>query len=199
MIVDVIQIGAHVGKGDRVFSEVEQGRIQSGIFLEPIPELFQELQRNYAPYSGDFRFMNIALHPSEKEANLEYVADIKGLPLWSCAIGSMVPDIKQKHTHMIEEECGNTPKFKKITVACITFEALLQEHNVEKVRELHIDTEGMDKVILMSFPFERLKPHKIVFEFVHLSEADRYEALSRLLELGYLVRQDDIDYIAELK
>lgn len=198
MIADVIQIGAHVGKGDRVFAEVERGRIQSGILLEPIPELFEELQVNYAGLGKDLRFVNAALHPTNKEAELEYVADIQGLPEWSCAIGSMMQDTRDKHAHMIEEECGRTPEFVKIKVPCVTFEAILDSHHVQEVGELHIDTEGMDKEILLSFPFERFLPRKIVFEFVHLKPSDRQEAVSVLLGLGYHLRQDDIDYIAEL-
>ncbi len=197
MIVDVIQVGAHVGKGDRVFAEVEHGRIQSGIFLEPIPELFEELQINYQAHKGDFRFVNAALHPTRKEAELEYVADIRGLPMWSCAIGSMVEDTKRKHANMIEEACGRAPEFVKIKVPCVTFDEILDRHDVQEVSELHIDTEGMDKEVLVSFPFERFLPRKVVFEFVHLKQDDLQEALSLLLGLGYHLRQDDIDYVAE--
>lgn len=197
MIVDVIQIGAHVGKGDRVFAEVERGSFQSGILLEPIPALFTELQANYASQVGDFRFVNAALHPTRQTAELEYVADISGLPLWSCAIGSMVAETKHKHADMIEAECGRVPEFVKITVPCVTFETLLDAHQVEAVGELHIDTEGMDKEILVSFPFERFLPCKVVFEFVHLSPADRQAAVTMLLSLGYRLRESDIDYIAE--
>ena len=198
MIVDVIQIGAHVGKGDKVFAEVERGRIRSGILLEPIPALFQELQANYAGVGGDFRLVNAALHPTRKEAMLEYVADIRGLPIWSCAIGSMVPSVKHKHIRMICEECGRTPTFVEITVPCVTFEELLHDYEVEAVHELHIDTEGMDKEILVSFPFDRFRPAKVVFEFAHLELSDREEAVSLLHGLGYRLRKDDIDYIAEL-
>ena len=198
MRVDVIQIGAHVGKGDKVFAEVQRGRIRSGILLEPIPALFEELQANYAGVGGDFRLVNAAIHPTLKEARLEYVADIRGLPLWSCAIGSMVPSVKHKHIRMIHEECGRIPTFVEITVPCVTFEELLRDHDVEAVVELHIDTEGMDKEILVSFPFDRLRPAKVVFEFAHLEPSDREEAVSLLLGLGYRLRSDDIDYIAEL-
>lgn len=197
MIVDVIQIGAHVGKGDRVFAEVERGHLKSGILLEPIPEIFEELQANYAHLDGDFRFVNAALHPTCKEAELEYVANIEGLPLWSCAIGSMVPSVKRKHMDMIEEVCGRTPAFVKITVPCVTFEDLLRDYHVKAVRELHIDTEGMDKEILVSFPFERFLPRKIVFEFSHLASSEQQEAISVLHRYGYRLHQDDIDYIAE--
>ena len=197
MIADVIQIGAHVGQGDRVFTEVEQGRIQSGILLEPIPKLFEELQANYANKKGDFHFLNVALHPTHKEAELEYVSDISGFPIWSCAIGSMVPEIRDKHASMIEEECGRAPEFVKIKVPCVTFDEILDNHRVEEVGELHIDTEGMDKEILASFPFERFLPRKIVFEFAHLKPKEEQEAVSMLLGLGYRLHQDDIDYVAE--
>jgi FkbM family methyltransferase len=197
MIADFIQIGSHVGKGDRVFADVQRGRLQSGILMEPIPELFEELKANYSKFAGDFRFVNSALHATSKEEELEYVANIEGLPLWSCAIGSMVPSVKRKHIDMIEAECGQTPDFVKITVPCVTFEELLRDCDVEAVGELHIDTEGMDKEILVSFPFDRFLPHKVVFEFAHLKQSEVHEAVSLLLSHGYRLRQDDIDYIAE--
>lgn len=127
------------------------------------------MQANYAGVAGDFRLVNAALHPTQKEAMLEYVADIRGLPIWSCAIGSMVPSVKHKHIRMICEECGRTPTFVEITVPCVTFEELLHDYEVEAVHELHIDTEGMDKEILVSFPFDRFRPAKVVFEFLRIS------------------------------
>lgn len=196
MIVDIIQIGSHVGKGDRVFAEVERRRFRSGILLEPIPDLFDELQADYAQVGGDFRFVNAALHPTRKQAELEYVADITGLPLWSCAIGSMVPRVKRKHIDMIEAECGHTPTFVKITVPCVTFEELLRDHDVERVGELHIDTEGMDKEILVSFPFERFLPKKIVFEFAHLKPSGQHEAISCCSAVMAL-RREDIKHVVE--
>jgi FkbM family methyltransferase len=198
MIIDVIQIGSHVGKGDRVFADVQRGRLQSGILLEPIPALFSELQANYTPFGRGFHCVNAALHATRKQAELEYVADITGLPEWSCAIGSMVPSVKRKHIDIIEAECGRTPQFVKITVPCISFDDLLRDYDVEQVNELHIDTEGMDKEILASFPFDRFRPRKVVFEFAHLQQDEVHEAISLLLGHGYRLRQDDIDYIAEL-
>ena len=198
MNVDVIQIGSHVGKGDRVFAEFERGHFQSGILLEPIPELFHELRANYTKAGDGLRFVNAALHPTRKQAELEYVAEIQDLPLWSCAIGSMVPRVRDKHVAMIEEECGRTPTFKKIVVKCVTFEDLLREHQVQGVGELHIDAEGMDQEILASFPFDRFLPRKIVFEHAHLGPSEQQEALALLLGLGYRLHQEDLDYVAEL-
>ncbi len=200
MIVDVIQIGSHVGKGDRVFADVQRGRLQSGILLEPIPALFAELQANYAPFGRGFYCVNAALHPTLKQAELEYVPDITGLPEWSCAIGSMVPSVTRKHIAMIEAECGKTPRFVKITVPCVSFEELLRDYDVEQMRELHIDAEGMDYEILANFPFDRFQPRKVVFEFDHLQMAERHKAIALLLGHGYRIREDNnIDYIAELE
>lgn len=198
MDFDVIQVGAHIGKGDRVFDEVEAGNIRSGILLEPIPGLFDQLKRNYEVFSGDFRFVNAALHPTLKEATLEYVTDVRGLPDWSCAIGSMVPRVKQKHIQMIEDLSGRTPEFSTITVPCVNFDDLFFEYSIESVESLYIDTEGMDKEVLMNFPFHRCLPKRIVFEHAHLEPDDLQHAMALLSGLGYELRVDGIDYIADL-
>ncbi|MFN0248637.1 MAG: FkbM family methyltransferase [Kofleriaceae bacterium] len=199
MHFDVIQVGAHIGKGDRIYEEVQTGRMRSGILLEPIPELHAELTNNYSRFAGDFRVIRAALHPSLPEATLSYVADVQGLPAWSCAIGSIVPDVTEKHARWIRELSGRDPVFVSITVPCITFHNLFEEHQVESVGTLCIDAEGMDKDILLSFPFERCRPQRIIFETHHLADPDRTEAVAYLSERGYRGYDDGIDYVADLE
>lgn len=195
--LDVVQVGAHVGTGDRVHAGVTSGRLRSGILLEPIPNLFELLRANYGGVDGDFSLINAGLHPTLDEAEMDYIRDGRGLPDWSSAIGTMVPRVRREHATMIEEACGITPIFERITVPCTSFERLFDAHSVDSLGELHIDAEGMDACILQSFPFDRMTPSLVVFEIRHLNAAERENSINLLLDLNYGLHVEGLDYVAE--
>lgn len=56
---------------------------------------------------------------------------------------------------------------RHMTVDCVNFTRLL--HNATKIDLLFIDAEGYDDEVLYSYPFETLKPTRIVFEPKHMS------------------------------
>ena len=70
----VLQIGAHDGiRSDYVFPMVSKYNWK-GLFVEPRPDLFLELQSNYSKQT-DLLFANVAIDEKKCQRNLYYVPD----------------------------------------------------------------------------------------------------------------------------
>jgi hypothetical protein len=82
---------------------------------------------------------------------------------------------------------------KEDPVECLTVDALLSRHNVQKIDLLHIDCEGFDYVILRQFDFATLRPHIVLFEHKHLTAEDRHAAKIMMERAGYKVEEMETD------
>ena len=76
---------------------------------------------------------------------------------------------------------------------CLTVDALLSRHNVQKIDLLHIDCEGFDYVILRQFDFTTLRPRIVLFEQKHLTVEDRQAAKIMMELAGYKVEEMETD------
>ncbi|MFC2113951.1 FkbM family methyltransferase [Bacteroidota bacterium] len=83
-------------------------------------------------------------------------------------------------------------------VSCISFEKLISTYEVSKIDLLQIDTEGYDYELLKQFNFSQIKPNAVIFENVHLSEADKAAANELLKAQGYTVVEYTTDTLAKL-
>ena len=85
----------------------------------------------------------------------------------------------------------------------ITFEDLVKEHNVNKIRLLKIDTEGHDPFILDSMidycdKHDHIFPKKIIFETnVNTPVKEQNQIISKLEERKYKVIERGHDTIVE--
>jgi FkbM family methyltransferase len=165
-----------------------------GIVVEPMKDVFEELKRNYAGYPRIVP-VNAAIHNSAKEIELYRVDPVKQpqLPEWTKGIASFRRD---HHTlsgmsseHMIADK-----------VPCMTFDELLERHDVARVDLLQIDTEGYDYDILMALDFARLRPTIIHFEHGlpnGIMTRDKLkEVVDRLYAQNYLFILEQYDAIA---
>src|SRR5688572_11110998 len=85
-----VQVGAHDGRQfDRLYDFVKR-RASSGIVIEPLPDLFAELNRNYA-YNPQILPVRKAIHRTEKEVVLYRVdpGKLHQVPEWSSGIASL--------------------------------------------------------------------------------------------------------------
>jgi hypothetical protein len=99
---------------------------------------------------------------------------------------------------MLREQCGKAGRFRRIRVRCVSFEELFEKHGLEHVAELHVDAEGMDGMIVRSFPFQRALPRTVIFEQVHLTRRDVALTLAVLRNFRYGFYWEDGDVIARL-
>jgi hypothetical protein len=107
-------------------------------------------------------------------------------------LGSLLKDHAVNHDPLLSGH------IETIEVASKTFVSVIDEVGITAIDLLFCDTEGMDVTLLESFPFERLKPLKIVFEFKHSDGTHRIgkklgRFLIRLDDLGYRTRVLDVE------
>uniref|UniRef100_A0A6C0K2S5 Methyltransferase FkbM domain-containing protein n=1 Tax=viral metagenome TaxID=1070528 RepID=A0A6C0K2S5_9ZZZZ len=178
----IVQIGSHIGNtsNDPIFHLVDE--TTRLVLVEPVPSLFATLKDNYTtrfPNHPHLIFINKAVSsfvgtieltvPSDKN-------DFNTLPFWANQLSSVHRDHAQKHIEGLITET--------ITVPTTTISEIIQEHQINTIDLLHIDTEGHDFIILMNYDFHLL-PKEVMFECKHMSD-EQYETLStRLVGLGY--------------
>jgi FkbM family methyltransferase len=189
-----IQIGANDGEQrDPLRREVLHRRWR-GLLIEPLPDVFERLQRNYAGVER-VELLNIAIADSDGSRPLWHLApsDDPGLPPWYDALGSFRRDVVLRHRDFIPDI---DERIVSTEVTCITPETLCLRHDLSDVDVVQVDTEGYDYEILRRLPFERLRPRLVIYEHHHLSPEDRAEAQALLRSKGYELFEESLDTVA---
>lgn len=190
---DIIQIGSNDGiTSDPVFHIVMKKTKLKVLLVEPVPYLFEELQKNYGN-NKRFKFENAAINNGfkqtfyyvRKEANMK----LENLPDWYNQLGSFYKENIIKHLDGILE-----PFIEEMEIQGLTFNQLFKKNNIENVSLLHIDTEGYDWKILSQLDLKKYKPLIILFEYKHLSESEKQDAI-RFLDINYFIFVFNGDYL----
>lgn len=195
----VLQIGAHDGiRSDYVFPMVSKYNWK-GLFVEPRPDLFLELQSNYSKQT-DLLFANVAIDEKKCQRNLYYVPDsiIKkySLSKWFRGIASFNKDHINILNHISAASVDDKEKIMELTtiikeniatfnVECVPLKSLLSDHAIKTIDILVIDVEGVDYMVFKQFNFDLYKPYVICIEVKHMTESDQKQILNRLHSLGY--------------
>lgn len=186
-----LQIGAHDGLSYDPIAPFVRAHRWPGLLVEPQPEIFAALVRNYAGHDN-LLFENSAIAEQNgtltlhrfKSANAEDHA-------------SMLTSTRKHYLQLNGD--GHQGELEEIVVPALTLDALLDKHHIAHVDILQIDTEGYDFQILQMVDFTRIKPVLIHFESNFLNSRQKAECLHRLNEQGYAVSLLGIDTIAYLK
>ncbi len=192
-----IEIGANDGETGSQLKEHIRRTQWRGIMVEPAPDAFERLCRNYAElervavehaaiseHDGLVPFYEVAARdPDAPGANTESTA-------WLGALGSLSRDQLLRHAPLIADV---ERRITASEVRCLTLRSLCRKHAVERIDLLLVDTEGHDDVILRQLDFERLRPRLIIYEHLHLTRARR-DACRELLEhAGYECMEEFFD------
>ncbi len=168
--VFVVQIGANDGStGDPIHPLLTQKKSWRALLVEPVPFLFERLQRNY-PEAGRFQFENVAIGRTVGHSTFYYVtaeakAALPDLPVWYEQLGSF------DRAHIIRHlGAAIEPFIIAAKIPTAPLDVLLQRNAVTKIDLLHIDTEGYDWEILRQLDLQKFRPTVILFEHRHLPE-----------------------------
>lgn len=188
--VFIIQIGAHVGntENDPVHRFIRDnsrsvlgGRPKcSAILIEPVKYLFEQLAANYEGCDG-VTLENVAIADQNSTRDfyrLDENADLAAasLPEWLNQLGSLLP----QRMGRLWDQCEQNQSYKRFIsehavvdrVQCITFDDLLQRHQIERIDFLQIDAEGYDYEIIRTIDFDRVRPTIINYERGLLQETE---------------------------
>lgn len=140
-----IQIGSNDGvTGDPIYTLVQEMPNWQGLFVEPVPYLFDKLVKNYSDRQG-LIFENVAINDGKTET-FYYIDPIAkqenpDLPVWYDQLGSF----KEEHVYGAPGVADILLRYRRaIEIQGWTFQKLLEKHEITNFDLLHIDTEGYD-------------------------------------------------------
>lgn len=178
--ISFVQVGAN----DGVFGDPLRPYITKypwrGVLVEPQPDVFDRLVRNYEPYADRLVLENLAISSDQSELVL-YKAPPgqSGDAVYASSVASSNPGTIARQLKMPEN------KLVKITTPATTLDALLAKHGIERIHILQIDVEGHDWQVLRTLDLNRARPSIIQFESGHLSNADCDSSVRHLTRHGY--------------
>jgi len=194
----LLQIGANDGiMNDPVYQfNMANKNVISGFVLEPLPDFFEKLVKNYRCCPG-IKPLNLAIHCSKPEMILHRVNKERGAELPSFAKGIASFDADHwKKTKLVP----SADFMEQVKVKCVTFDDLIKSNAIEKIDLLLLDTEGYDYEILMSIDFTNIRPRIIRFEHGvrdNLMSFEQFEKVCKHLNsCGYQIIAETYDVTA---
>jgi FkbM family methyltransferase len=172
-----VQVGANDGVLDDPIRKLVLEHRLPGLLIEPLPDLFESLQRNYAG-QDQLRFENMAVMPQpgrlvihRVRSNAEVAAHWHGIASVSLAnlLAQGVPA-----SQIQAQEVAGAP-----------LRDILARHRVREVTLLQVDTEGFDHEVVKSGFEAGLRPELIHYEHCWLPPRVRHACKELLDERGY--------------
>lgn len=179
-----VQIGSCDGKTNDPLHAVVRSARWSGVLVEPMPWLFEQLVANYEGVSG-LRFFQVAIGSDEGHMTMYSVDPRPGDPHWVAQLTSFDRDVVMSHAYALPDLEN---RVFAVEVESKTVQSLIDEAGLATVDLLHIDAEGFDDRIVRGLPLTAAwAPQFIIFEKKHLSRT-RHDDLTRHLKAaGYTV------------
>lgn len=160
-----------------------------GIAVEPVPFVYDELRRNYA------RFPAVAVENAAIAATPRpffCIPPEAKPPGFTRQIGSLHLEYIQKTIGLMRMYEFQGPVAEgleqavvRIDVPCLTFEALLAKHAVQRIDFLNIDAENADFEIISMVDFARWRPAILCLETSELTPDQQTEVQHRLAAADY--------------
>lgn len=182
----LILIGANNGEIKDFVSEYLFFENVSGILVEPVTEFFFQLQQKFE-FNNRLSLENSAIYNKNCKKYIYRVETSAELPDWTRGLGSLKKQTVDLHVNDVREI---KKAIVKERVNCITFKRLIENYKINEVNILQIDTEGFDFEIIMSIDFGKVRPHMIIFEYLHLTFYQLYTLVNVLKNNNYEVRKN---------
>ena len=162
-----------------------------GVMVEPIPEAFAALQRNYAGFP-QVELVQAAVGTSDTTGTI-YAAEVTDdtslrMSLHASFDRSVIlkarrwyPDIESR---IVERE-----------VSVVRFDTLISRLGHPAIDVLKIDAEGHDLEILRTIDLGAIRPALVLVERANLSHEDEVQMADLLLREGYRVALTNLDML----
>lgn len=185
MKVELVVVGAH--NGSKLFHVIERSANKGTVILiEPVEWLFDQLVDKVS-HLKNIICINKAVVEKEEIKEVVFNAPKQNANTFNTVadqLGSLVLN------HANNSVSGVDDYFERVTVSATTFKKLFKEFEITHINSLITDTEGMDAVLLSSFPFDKIEPYEILFEFKH---SDGTMKVGKNLA-NLLIRLTDLEY-----
>ena len=176
-----VVVGANDGKSSDPFAKIlAKDTRWRGIFIEPVPYVFERLRKNY-PDESRYICENLAITDGSSTLPFYYVAAEAAqkfpgeLPKYFDQVGSF-----DRNHIVIGLGQAIEPFIVTANVRSESFESVMARNQVGEIDFLQIDTEGFDFEVLKLVDLQKHRVGVILFEHMHLSATDQ-AAADRLL------------------
>ena len=161
MKFSLIVIGAH--SGEKLSQAIELYSKRGDVLLvEPVPWLFKKLQEKYGSVKSVHLLQAvISENDAEEVSFFAPVESANEIATWGDQLGSLNP------IHALGHNKEFSNKIEEIKVRGISFKELINKFEIDEIEVLHTDTEGYDARLLSEFPFDKIKPMELIFEYKH--------------------------------
>jgi FkbM family methyltransferase len=189
--LEFVQVGANDGVQDDLLGPFLESGNPRGILVEPQAEPFRRLQERYRGREGlrlyrgaiDTRSGVRPLYRCRDDlARGDAAARLSGLASFDRA---QVVRSYQRHARRLGLRCPPELAIVAEDVPTITLEGLLGQHGSERCDLLVLDTEGYDFEIIKGLDFAKIRPLVLIYEHIHLCQADRLACWHLLAANGY--------------
>jgi FkbM family methyltransferase len=187
-----VQIGANDGVSNDPLYNFVTLHNWSGILVEPIPEVFEMLKKNYKNKSK-LKFLNAAVGESDGFRVLYTVKMDADTHAKAHQFASFRRDIVLRQTQWVPDIAE---RIEERQVRVISIDTLFREVGDREIDILQIDTEGYDYEILKMIDLSKKRPPLICYEHCNLSKAEMSGAAELLIAHGYRLARDNLDTIA---
>lgn len=188
-----LQIGANDGYlSDPLNLAIFRHRLR-GVFVEPQPHYFAQLQKTYAGFAG-LEFLQCAIADTAGVMPL-YTLDCSSgrLPRWAHGVGTL----SREQLMRFGDQIPDLETYMRVTeVPCMTARELMARGAVRDPDIIVIDAEGYDHRILSQFDFGALTTRLIVFEVDSLSAPDRAACIDQLTRADFALIDAGQDTVA---
>jgi FkbM family methyltransferase len=191
--VTFMQIGTYDGvAGDPIRPLVLEQPGWTGVLVEPQPDVFARLQRNYASEASRLQFLNAAISDKPGKQPFYFIPrdemEQLSLPAWAAEIASFDADHLRKHfpSARIDEQ----------NVTVMTFEQAASRLPDGRVDLVVLDVEGHESAIIPAIDLDRYRVRFLIYEHMHMSAADGERLGNVLRQLGFKLKPFGRDTIA---
>jgi FkbM family methyltransferase len=188
-----IEIGANDGVDNDALRPFIVSRAWSGVMVEPVPHVFERLQRNCAGLERVV-LVNAAIADHDGTVPLYQAVRVDGDEIVSRfdTAGSLSRDTTER-TGAVFIPDERERRIVRFDVPCLSFESLCREYRIQDVDLVLIDTEGYDYEIVKQIDFATHHPRLLVYEHLLLSPAERKECKAHVESLGYETMEEQRD------
>jgi len=158
---------------------IKKHRLKS-LLLEPIESHFLDLKKNY------LNFPNVKIENSALSVNNDISFLYKVNPEYSKIYGTLSRGISSFDKDHLIKHGIKAKHIVKENVNQISFDQLLNKHNINNFDLLLIDTEGYDCNIVSNFfiKIKNIRPF-VVFEWSHIKNIELRNTLDLLIKNNY--------------
>lgn len=162
-----LQIGANDGISHDPFREFMIRSNARGVAVEPVPEYFSAMSRNYAAYFEVIPENCAVGYPAGRLPFYAFTPNYLAAKGGSKELAGLASFTREKLIACMGR--GELPEncIREIVIPVRTVEEVMEKHGFDHFDCLFMDCEGHEENILTHLDYDLIKPRVIVFEHTH--------------------------------